>query len=31
MLTMACHCLGCQTMSASAFSLSMALPIDGLG
>jgi len=30
MLTMACHCLGCQTMSASAFSLSMALPIDGL-
>jgi len=30
MLTMACHCLGCQSMSASAFSLSIALPIDGL-
>jgi hypothetical protein len=30
MLTMACHCLGCQTMSASAFSLSMALPLAGL-
>jgi len=30
LLTMACHCLGCQSMSASAFSLSIALPIDGL-
>jgi len=30
LLTMACHCLGCQTMSASAFSLSIALPADGL-
>lgn len=30
LLTMACHCLGCQSMSASAFSLSLALPIDGL-
>jgi hypothetical protein len=29
MMTMACHCLGCQTMSASAFSLSIALPKDG--
>lgn len=30
MLTMACHCLGCQVMSSSAFSLSLALPGDGL-
>jgi len=29
LLTMACHCTGCQTMSASAFSLSMAIPADG--
>ena len=26
LLTMACHCTGCQTMSASAFSLSVAIP-----
>ncbi|WEK48628.1 MAG: GFA family protein [Candidatus Kaistia colombiensis] len=26
LLTMACHCTGCQTMSASAFSLSAAIP-----
>lgn len=29
MLTMACHCTGCQRMSASAFSLSVAVPSDG--
>ena len=29
MLTMACHCAGCQRMSASAFSLSVAVPADG--
>ena len=29
MLTMACHCTGCQKMSASAFSLSVAIPSDG--
>ena len=29
MLTMACHCTGCQTMSASAFSLSVAIPAAG--
>ena len=29
LLTMACHCTGCQTMSASAFSLSVSLPSDG--
>ena len=28
LLTMACHCTGCQTMSASAFSLSAAIPSD---
>ena len=28
-LTMACHCTGCQKMSASAFSLSIAVPSDG--
>jgi hypothetical protein len=27
-LTMACHCTGCQKMSASAFSLSIAVPSD---
>lgn len=27
MLTMACHCIGCQKMSASAYSLSVAVPI----
>ncbi len=26
LLTMACHCTGCQRMSASAYSLSMAIP-----
>jgi len=29
LLTMACHCTGCQKMSASAFSLSMAIPESG--
>ena len=29
LLTMACHCTGCQRMSASAFSLSAAIPSDG--
>ncbi len=29
MLTMACHCTGCQQMSASAFSLSVAIPTAG--
>ncbi len=28
-LTMACHCTGCQHMSASAFSTSIAVPSDG--
>jgi len=28
-LTMACHCRGCQRMSASAFSLSVAIPAEG--
>lgn len=28
-LTMACHCTGCQRMTASAFSLSAAIPTDG--
>lgn len=28
-LTMACHCNGCQKMTASAFSLSAAIPADG--
>lgn len=28
-LTMACHCTGCQRMSASAFSLSAAIPAQG--
>jgi hypothetical protein len=27
LLTMACHCTGCQRMSASAFSLSAAFPV----
>lgn len=30
LLTMACHCVGCQRMTASAFSLSMFLPKDAL-
>jgi hypothetical protein len=29
MLTMACHCIGCQRMSSSAYSLSAAFPSDG--
>lgn len=29
MLTMACHCRGCQKMSASAFSCSAAIPAAG--
>lgn len=29
LLTMACHCTGCQKMTASAFSLSAAIPADG--
>jgi hypothetical protein len=29
LITMACHCRGCQKMSASAFSLSVAVPVDG--
>jgi hypothetical protein len=29
LLTMACHCTGCQKLTASAFSLSMAVPSDG--
>lgn len=29
LLTMACHCRGCQKMTASAFSLSVAVPADG--
>ena len=28
-MTMACHCKGCQKMSASAFSLSAAIPTNG--
>ena len=29
LLTMACHCTGCQKMSSSAYSLSAAIPSDG--
>jgi len=29
LLAMACHCTGCQAMSASAFSLSLAIPAEG--
>ncbi|WP_129642400.1 GFA family protein [Peristeroidobacter agariperforans] len=29
LLTMACHCRGCQRMSASAYSLSAAIPVEG--
>lgn len=29
LLTMACHCAGCQSMTASAFSLSAAIPTPG--
>ncbi len=28
LITMACHCVGCQRMSSSAFSLSAAIPRD---
>lgn len=28
LLTMACHCKGCQRMTGSAFSLSAAIPVD---
>jgi hypothetical protein len=31
LLTMACHCTGCQRMSASAYSLSAAIPTEGFG
>lgn len=29
LLTMACHCRGCQRMTGSAYSLSAAIPVDG--
>ncbi|MBX3479673.1 MAG: GFA family protein [Caulobacter sp.] len=29
MITMACHCTGCQKMSASAYSLSVMVPAEG--
>ncbi len=29
LLTMACHCTGCQRMTASAYSLSAAIPTEG--
>lgn len=29
LVTMACHCRGCQRMTASAFSLSAAIPVEG--
>ncbi|WP_026868865.1 GFA family protein [Inquilinus limosus] len=29
LLTMACHCTGCQRMTGSAFSLSAAIPAEG--
>ena len=29
LLTMACHCTGCQHMSSSAYSLSVAIPSEG--
>lgn len=29
MVTMACHCVGCQRMTASAYSLSVLVPLDG--
>lgn len=29
MLTMACHCTGCQRMTGSAYSLTAAIPSDG--
>nr|WP_235399143.1 GFA family protein [Sphingomonas sp. SRS2] len=30
LLASACHCTGCQTMSASAFSMSVAIPVGDL-
>ncbi|PZO82162.1 MAG: aldehyde-activating protein [Mesorhizobium amorphae] len=30
MLASACHCLGCQRMTASAFSLTLTIPAEGL-
>jgi hypothetical protein len=30
LLTMACHCAGCQRLTASAYSLSIAVPSEGL-
>lgn len=30
LLSLACHCRGCQRMSASAYALSLTLPIEGL-
>lgn len=29
LLTIACHCKGCQRLTASAFSLSVGVPADG--
>lgn len=29
LLSMACHCVGCQRMTASAYSLSLAIPVPG--
>ena len=29
LVTMACHCMGCQRMSSSAYSLSAAIPSEG--
>lgn len=29
LITMACHCTGCQRMSSSAYSLSVAIPAEG--
>ena len=29
LITMACHCTGCQRMTASAYSLSIAVPVEG--
>lgn len=29
LMTMACHCRGCQKLTASAFSLSIAIPAEG--
>lgn len=29
MMTMACHCAGCRSMSASAFSLTISIPSEG--